>query len=53
MKANAEDFAQGKIQHGFNKSYSSTRAIAVKLHGVPRAVFNVITNIKHLQNAYP
>lgn len=53
VKANAEESATGKIQHIFNNSYSFTRTVVVKLHGITRAVFNIVTNIKHSQNAYP
>lgn len=53
VKANAEESATGKIQHIFNNSYSFTRTVVVKLNGIARAVFNIVTNIKHLENAYP
>lgn len=49
VKANAENFAKGKI-HFANNSHRSTRAILVKLYGIIRTVFNIVTNSKHLQN---
>ena len=42
--------AKYKISHN---SCSSTRAIWMKLHGITRPVFNIVTNTKQFQNAYP